>query len=191
MKMYGGKQNRFHFTSFLLGLTAILLFAVVGLTRELEEVYTRLNWLLETQNETRSILDEIRAEIDEKVSYQVNIPAEEKIDENPLKIENTSEEEKVYLGEFRITHYCHCAKCNGVWANQPTASGVMPEIGRTIAVDPTVIPLGSAVEINGKEYVAEDTGSAIKGNRIDVFVESHELALDLGWYYADVYMKAE
>ena len=189
MKMYGGRKHSC--VAFLIGAVVILFLTTVCLFDELHRVNVKLETLLEAHNETRSILDEIRAEIDEKDVSQANIPAKEKVEENPLKIENTSEAEKAYLGEFRITHYCHCAKCNGKWANQPTASGVMPEVGRTIAVDPTVVPLGSVVEINGKEYVAEDTGSAIKGNRIDIFVESHELALDLGRYYADVYMKAE
>lgn len=38
------------------------------------------------------------------------------------------------------------------------------QAGRTIAVDPRVIPLGSKVRMNGREYVAEDTGGAIKAS---------------------------
>ncbi len=57
-----------------------------------------------------------------------------------------------------------------------TATGTTPKEGRTIAVDPRVIPLYSQVQIscdsypsiNGT-YTAEDTGGAIKGNRIDIF----------------------
>lgn len=41
-----------------------------------------------------------------------------------------------------------------------------------IAVDPNVIPLGSIVEINGQKYIADDTGGAIKGNRIDILVST-------------------
>ena len=44
----------------------------------------------------------------------------------------------------------------------------MPKVGRTIAVDPDVIPLGSTVLIDGKEYIAEDTG--VTGNVIDLYV---------------------
>lgn len=90
------------------------------------------------------------------------------------------------LGEFKLTAYCHCAKCNGPWVGEPTASGTELTVGRTIAVDPDVIPLGSTVYINGFAYVAEDTGSAIKGNRIDVLLPSHEEALDFGVQYANV-----
>lgn len=90
------------------------------------------------------------------------------------------------LGEFKLTAYCHCAKCNGPWVGEPTASGAEMTVGRTIAVDPEVIPLGSTVYINGFAYVAEDTGSAIKGNRIDVLLPSHDEALDFGVQYANV-----
>lgn len=43
-----------------------------------------------------------------------------------------------------------------------------------IAVDPKVIPLGSLVEINGKKFIADDTGGSIKGHRIDILVDTHD-----------------
>lgn len=99
-----------------------------------------------------------------------------------------SSDGKQSLGSFRITHYCNCYLCCGSWAGGATASGTMPTPGRTIAVDPNVIPLGTRVIINGQVYVAEDTGSAIKGNKIDIYVASHELTTQYGVYYADVYL---
>lgn len=51
-----------------------------------------------------------------------------------------------------------------------TATGVKAGSG-IIAVDPRIIPLGSRVEILGLgTYIASDTGSAIKGNKIDVWM---------------------
>lgn len=94
------------------------------------------------------------------------------------------------LGTFRITHFCACSKCCGKWAGGPTASGTMPEAGRTIAVDPDVIPLGSEVRINGHVYIAEDTGSGVDGNAIDIFVDDHAEAVQLGMYYAEVEWRA-
>ena len=91
------------------------------------------------------------------------------------------------LGNFKLTAYCACSKCCGKWAGTPTASGVMPKANRTIAVDTSVIPFGTKVIINGRTYVAEDTGSAIKGNRIDVYFDNHEAALQFGVKYADVF----
>ena len=98
-----------------------------------------------------------------------------------------STEGTTYLGNFRITHYCSCYYCCGGWGNA-TASGAIPTVGRTIAVDPSVIPLGSKVLINGYVYIAEDTGGAIKGNKIDIYVSDHATALRLGVYYTDVYL---
>lgn len=69
-----------------------------------------------------------------------------------------------------------------------TASGTVPVEGRTIAVDPKVIPLGSKVSVQflDKEheayshvYIAEDTGGAIKGNRLDIFIGSSLLKPNL------------
>ena len=100
----------------------------------------------------------------------------------------TPEIELQSLGDFRITAYCNCSKCCGKWAGGPTASGAMPKEGRTIAVDKRVIPLGTEVVINGHTYIAEDTGSAIKGNRIDMYYNSHSEALDFGVQYEEVYI---
>lgn len=93
------------------------------------------------------------------------------------------------LGEFKLTAYCTCAKCCEEWADGITYTGTQATAGRTIAVDPEVIPLGSTVYINGAEYVAEDIGGAIKGNRIDVLHTTHQEALEFGIQYADVSIK--
>lgn len=94
-----------------------------------------------------------------------------------------------YLGTFRISYYCPCATCNGS-SNAITASGAPLSVGKTIAVDSSVIPIGSKVYIEGIGWrVAQDTGSAIKGNRIDVLVSSHSEAYANGIDYMDVYVK--
>lgn len=81
---------------------------------------------------------------------------------------------------FQATAYCGCASCCGSYGNA-TASGVMPRAYHTIAVDPSIIPLGTTVEIQGLgTYVAEDTGGAIRGNIIDIYFDSHQEALNFG-----------
>ena len=62
-----------------------------------------------------------------------------------------------------------------------TASGTRVTEGRTIAVDPSVIPIGWWVYIEGVGFRrAEDTGGAIKGHKIDVYYDSLRAALNFG-----------
>ena len=78
-----------------------------------------------------------------------------------------------YCGE----NYPHI--CNDGDATK-TATGVRPTAGRTIAVDPRVIPYGSKVIINGNTYIAEDCGGAIKSNKVDIFFDTHQEAIEWG-----------
>lgn len=100
------------------------------------------------------------------------------------------------IGEFKVTAYCSCKKCCGIWAeNRPngvvyTASGAKAEAGKTIAVDTSVIPFGTEVKIGDVIYTAQDTGSAVKGNVIDVYYDSHEEALNHGAKYQEVEVRA-
>lgn len=93
---------------------------------------------------------------------------------------------------FKTTGYCHCSKCCGQWSPEvtgraaSTASGTTPTAGRTVAVDPDVIPLGSTVIIDGVSYIAEDTGSAVDGNVIDIYFNSHSEACNWGVRYKEV-----
>lgn len=87
---------------------------------------------------------------------------------------------------YKITWYCACKKCCGKNAKGITAIGLPVKSGM-IAVDKSIIPLGTIVIINGLgTYLAADTGSKIKGNRIDVFIKNHKLALKNGVQYREV-----
>ncbi|MFZ5632191.1 MAG: 3D domain-containing protein [Bacillota bacterium] len=69
-----------------------------------------------------------------------------------------------------------------------TATGTKPEYG-TVAVDPRVIPLGTRMYVEGYGYAtALDTGGAIKGKRIDVFLESYNEADRWGVRTVKVYL---
>lgn len=93
------------------------------------------------------------------------------------------------IGQFELSFYCPCEKCVGKKKIVRTASGTKPKANYTIAVDTRIIPLGSILYIEGFGYfIAQDTGSAIKGNRIDIFVDSHQQALKLGRKKANVYL---
>lgn len=113
----------------------------------------------------------------------------EKVEQPIEKVEQVVE--LVSIGEFELTYYCienYPHICNDGEATL-TATGTTPTPGRTIAVDPSVIPYGTEVVIDGHTYIAEDCGGAIRGNRIDIVVETHEQALQMGLRSAEVFIK--
>lgn len=82
----------------------------------------------------------------------------------------------IWKGDARISMYT-CVELGGC---KRTASGMIVQPG-IVAVDPRLIPLGSKVWIQGLgTFVAADTGSAIKGARVDVFSTSYRDALQWG-----------
>lgn len=92
-----------------------------------------------------------------------------------------AEPELVSLGTFTAFAYCSCPKCCGQWSGGPTASGTMPEAGRTVAADWAVLPAGTEVYIEDLGWrVVEDTGSGITGDKLDIYMESHQAALAWG-----------
>lgn len=85
---------------------------------------------------------------------------------------------------YKITAYCSCSKCCGK-ATGRTASGTKATAGRTIAA-PSKFAFGTKLSLNGKVYVVEDRGGAIRGNKIDLYVNSHAEALAWGVRYLPV-----
>lgn len=101
----------------------------------------------------------------------------------------------VFLGEYTLTAYCPCTRCCGK-DDGITAAGTLAAEGRTIAVDPRVIPYGSRVLLifpDGTQhtYIAEDCGSGVTGSRIDVFFTDHETARIFGVQSAMAYLIKE
>lgn len=93
----------------------------------------------------------------------------------------------VYLGNYLTTAYCPCRKCSEGWGRK-TSSGALATSSHTVAVDPRIIPIGSRLLIDGKEYVAEDVGGAVKGKHIDIYFDSHGETLRHGTRRAEVYL---
>lgn len=90
-----------------------------------------------------------------------------------------------YIEECVVTAYCPCAECCGEWADGVTATG-LPAAPGIVAVDPAVIPLGSTVVIDGRQYLAADTG--VTGQAVDLCMEEHETALAFGVRTAEVWV---
>ena len=127
----------------------------------------------------------------EKPIVSESILQEVKIEENCINSELTSETEWVSLGTFITSGYCnepYYHMCND-GTPDTTATMTTPTAGRTIAVDPSVIPYGSEVQINGHVYIAEDCGSAIKGKRIDILYDNHDVAFAHGMQEVEVFIK--
>lgn len=105
----------------------------------------------------------------------------------------TIEYELVYMGEFKLTHYCTeeyqhiCGLGAGI-----TATGTKVTAGRTVAVDPKVIPYGTQVYIEGYGWrVAEDCGGWVDGQHIDIAVGTHNEALSMGVTSGGVWLLVE
>ena len=127
----------------------------------------------------------------QKNTRAIEVPSETKtVIELPTQSEE-KENERIALGSFEVTAYCSCVKCCGQWADGITYTGTKATEGRTIAVDPDVIPLGSKVEIDGVTYIAEDIGGAVDGNRLDLYFNSHDEALSWGRQYREVFLIEE
>ncbi|MBM7094403.1 peptidoglycan-binding protein [Bacillus sp. H-16] len=92
---------------------------------------------------------------------------------------NTSASQGQTMTVEATAYTAYCNGCSGI-----TATGLdlrsKPD-KKVIAVDPSVIPLGSTVHVEGYgTFIAGDTGGAIRGNKIDIFMPSREDAIQFG-----------
>ena len=108
------------------------------------------------------------------------------------RFETSDPQKEIIWEEYTATAYCSCQKCCGIYAeNRPvdddgkeivyTASGERAIQGVTIADDWSVLSVGTVVEVDGYgEFTVHDKGGTIKGNKIDIYFESHQDALEFG-----------
>lgn len=174
-------MNERHAARILLVIIAILPFLIIG---------------KRPQNNTEPITTIESTSITETTT-QIAVVEQNTIEEVGQTEEQTTTPKYISLGTFKVTAYCSCKKCCGKYAeNRPNgivygASGQQLIEGYSIAVDPKVIPYSETVIINGVEHVAHDCGGAIKGNRIDLYMASHEEALDWGVQYIEVFKEVK
>jgi N-acetylmuramoyl-L-alanine amidase len=132
-------------------------------------------WDLASKQDEAVLTVETRQELIHKGKEAI-APEQTKAEEVKVKGEDNIVKEV----QVKATAYtAYCDGCIGI-----TKTGVDLRANpdeKVIAVDPAVIPLGSKVYVEGFGYAtAEDTGSAIKGNRIDIFIPSRDEALEYG-----------
>lgn len=135
----------------------------------------------------------------ENLVLSIKVNNIEKENKKTIEIAEETNLNFISLGEFKLTAYCNCTLCCGRWAyNRPIdeqgneiiygSTGEVLTAGVSVAVDPSIIPYGSKVVVNGHTYIAQDTGGAIKGNRMDIYHNSHQEALEFGVQYAEVFL---
>ncbi|TQR18886.1 LysM peptidoglycan-binding domain-containing protein [Psychrobacillus soli] len=104
------------------------------------------------------------------------------IEEPVVKEEKVEVVEAQVANELTVTATAYTAYCTG--CSGTTAYGIDLRSNpnqKVIAVDPKIIPLGTKVWVEGYgEAIAGDTGGAIKGHKIDVFIPSYDSAMEWG-----------
>lgn len=147
---------------------------------------------------------EVNKELEEKeskiVSLQKELSALKKnkvassyVDSNEEK-SSATEKESGYNGWSKMTveatGYSLYSDELGGNGDGVTATGTVPTAGRTIAVDPSVIPYGTEVYIPelGGTYIAEDTGGMINGNKIDIYMSHGDIARQWGRKSIEIYV---
>ena len=95
-----------------------------------------------------------------------------------------------YIGKYKITYYCACEQCCGK-TDGITASGVKVKEGVTVAAD-TSLPFGTKLYIQGIGWrTVQDRGGSIKGNRLDIYISSHNDPMPYNVKNLDVWVVME
>lgn len=105
----------------------------------------------------------------------------------------STEYELVYLGDFKLTNYC-TEKREHICGTGDNLTAIGTEVvpGISVAVDPSVIPYGSQVYIEGYGWrIAEDCGCWVNGKHIDIAVDTHAEASSMGVKNGGVWILAQ
>lgn len=95
------------------------------------------------------------------------------------------------LGKLaRVTAYCPCPKCCGKWSDGYTANGYKIQKGDVFVAAPKEIPFGTMLIVpnynQGQPVEVKDRGGAIKLDRLDVYFDDHQTALEWGIQFCKV-----
>ena len=128
--------------------------------------------------------------LNEDLSLQLNsVQSELSIVESDIKA--LQENKVAYIGKYKITYYCACKQCCGK-DNGITASGAKVQEGVTVAADTSKLPFGTRIYIKGIGWrTVQDRGGAIKGNRLDIYIPSHNSPKPYNVQSLDVWVEIE
>lgn len=175
------RKYRLNYKTYIMFLLVVASLVRVNLDKQVEAREA----MLERQREIARVEQYIK-EMDSQID-------ETQIGSYRLRDSNNEWKKIRVLATAYTAGYESCGKYPDHPAYGITYTGTRATEGRTVAVDPLVIPLGSEVVIpalNGV-YIAEDTGRLIKGNRIDIFIEDLQEALEWGVQYIDIYIRKD
>lgn len=134
------------------------------------------------QKEEAERLEQLRiAEEQRKLEEQKEAEEALKVAQTTTVTSRSSTETRDTTGymAFTATGYCPCSQCCGK-STGITASGAKAQAGVTVAMSSSYA-FGTQVEIQGMgTYTVQDRGGAIQGNKIDIFFNTHQEALNFG-----------
>ena len=152
----------------------ILLIIILVLVVNIQSLKNRLLELELKEIEGLLIMKEYERLVE---SYEELLELREELHNKMIGMEHLEMEERWF--EMEATAYTDDVESQGKWVGQ-TASGMKPQVG-VVAVDPKVIPLGTKLYVEGYgEAIAGDTGGLIKGNKIDLFMDTREECIEFG-----------
>lgn len=176
-------------------IISIFIYVGIELNKQLNEKSTEILKLKEQLNKSDFKILELEEHINEKSidsdnkDKELNVLSEEikKLKEDLNKYQ---EELKQYedLKSYNVTataYTAYCDGCSGFTKNETDVRNTIYKDGlRVIAVDQKLIPLNSVlfVETKNEKFfaIADDTGGAIKGKKIDVLVPNKNIAKEFG-----------
>jgi 3D (Asp-Asp-Asp) domain-containing protein len=89
-----------------------------------------------------------------------------------------------YTVQMNVSAYCPCEKCCGEFSDGYTASGYKIQKGDRFAAAPRTLAFGTKLRVpgyaNDSTIDVRDRGGAIKGNRLDLYFDTHREALEFG-----------
>ena len=106
-------------------------------------------------------------------------------------LEALKQNQVAYIGKYKITYYCACKQCCGK-TNGITASGAKVQEAVTVAADTSKLPFGTNIYISGIGWrTVQDRGGAIKGNRLDIYISSHNDPMPYNVQNLDVWVEVK
>ncbi|UCE99220.1 MAG: 3D domain-containing protein [Planctomycetota bacterium] len=109
-------------------------------------------------------------------------------------LDNFRQPDKWRTIQMCVTAYCPCRRCCGEYSNGKTACGYKINPGDSFVAADSKYPFGTEMLIagynNGEPVKVLDRGGVIRGNKLDVFFNSHKQALQWGVRYLDVKIRS-